>query len=66
MSDTAAQPREDDAEDAAESAEADADEPSDGPAAGPVSTGAESVVAALEAAGAETAFGVQGGAVMPV
>ena len=32
----------------------------------PVSTGAESVVAALEAAGAKTAFGVQGGAIMPV
>ncbi|MFC7167589.1 biosynthetic-type acetolactate synthase large subunit [Halospeciosus flavus] len=31
-----------------------------------VETGAESVVAALEAAGVETAFGVQGGAIMPV
>ena len=31
-----------------------------------VSTGAESVVAALEQAGAETLFGVQGGAIMPV
>jgi len=74
MSDTAAQPREDDAEepkdppDADESVAAETDDPSDtdGPVAGPVSTGAESVVAALEAAGAETAFGVQGGAIMPV
>jgi len=31
-----------------------------------VTTGAESVVAALEQAGAETLFGVQGGAIMPV
>ncbi|WP_137286752.1 biosynthetic-type acetolactate synthase large subunit [Halorussus salinisoli] len=31
-----------------------------------VQTGAESVVAALERAGAETLFGVQGGAIMPV
>jgi len=31
-----------------------------------VSTGAESIVAALEQAGAETLFGVQGGAIMPV
>ncbi|WP_269814467.1 thiamine pyrophosphate-binding protein, partial [Halorussus litoreus] len=36
------------------------------PADGGVSTGAESVVAALERAGAETLFGVQGGAIMPV
>ena len=33
---------------------------------GPVTTGAEAVVAALEAAGAEMLFGVQGGAIMPV
>jgi len=32
----------------------------------PVETGAESVIAALEAADVETAFGVQGGAIMPV
>ena len=32
----------------------------------PVSTGAESVVAALEGAGVEVLFGVQGGAIMPV
>ena len=31
-----------------------------------VTTGAESIVAALEQAGAETLFGVQGGAIMPV
>ncbi|UPV74190.1 biosynthetic-type acetolactate synthase large subunit [Halorussus limi] len=31
-----------------------------------VETGAEAVVAALESAGAETLFGVQGGAIMPV
>jgi len=54
--------------DADESVAAETDDPSDtdGPVTGPVSTGAESVVAALEAAGAETAFGVQGGAIMPV
>ncbi|MEF8830847.1 MAG: thiamine pyrophosphate-binding protein, partial [Halobacteriales archaeon] len=34
--------------------------------AGPPTTGAESVVAALEDAGVEHAFGVQGGAIMPV
>jgi acetolactate synthase-1/2/3 large subunit len=33
---------------------------------GQVSTGAESVVAALETAGVDIAFGVQGGAIMPV
>jgi acetolactate synthase-1/2/3 large subunit len=32
----------------------------------PVTSGAESVAAALEAAGVETLFGVQGGAIMPV
>jgi len=70
MSDTAAHPREDDPEDSEEptggaddGAPGDSD---DAPGAGAVSTGAESVVAALEAAGAETAFGVQGGAIMPV
>ncbi|EMA68685.1 acetolactate synthase large subunit [Halorubrum aidingense JCM 13560] len=65
MSDTAAQPREEEA-DGADDPEQPADDAVDTPAAGPVSTGAESVVAALEAAGAETAFGVQGGAIMPV
>jgi acetolactate synthase-1/2/3 large subunit len=34
--------------------------------AGAVSTGAESVVSALESAGVEVLFGVQGGAIMPV
>jgi len=70
MSDTAAHPREDDPKDSEEptggaddGAPGDSD---DAPGAGAVSTGAESVVAALEAAGAETAFGVQGGAIMPV
>ena len=52
MSDTAAKPQDD------KSAETDTDRQ--------VTTGAESVVAALEAAGAEIAFGVQGGAIMPV
>jgi acetolactate synthase-1/2/3 large subunit len=33
---------------------------------GPVTTGAEATVAALEAAGADMLFGVQGGAIMPV
>jgi acetolactate synthase-1/2/3 large subunit len=65
MSDTAAQPREEEA-DGADDPEQPANDAVDTPAAGPVSTGAESVVAALEAAGAETAFGVQGGAIMPV
>lgn len=74
MSDSAAHPREDDpdAEPVSDPAEADAPEPAgdqnrstDG-SIDEVSTGAESVVAALEAAGAETAFGVQGGAIMPV
>jgi acetolactate synthase-1/2/3 large subunit len=71
MSDTAAHTREDDPEDSEEpTGEADdgapATESDDSPGAGTVSTGAESVVTALEAAGAETAFGVQGGAIMPV
>ena len=70
MSDTAAQPRSDGEESDGSAADAAAtDEPTDPgdeEAAGPVSTGAESVVAALEAAGAKTAFGVQGGAIMPV
>jgi acetolactate synthase-1/2/3 large subunit len=65
MSDTAAQPREEEA-DGADDPEQPANDAVDTPAAGPVSTGAESVVAALEAAGAETVFGVQGGAIMPV
>ena len=66
MSDTAAQPREDDAEDTDDPVEGGTSDPTDRSGAGPVSTGAESVVAALETAGAETAFGVQGGAIMPV
>ena len=66
MSDTAAQPREDDAEDTDDPTEGGTGDPSDDHGSGPVSTGAESVVAALETAGAETAFGVQGGAIMPV
>ncbi|OYR57811.1 biosynthetic-type acetolactate synthase large subunit [Halorubrum halodurans] len=76
MSDSAAHPREDDpdAEPGTDPADADGPEAADpdGEANRPdgetteVSTGAESVVAALEAAGAETAFGVQGGAIMPV
>ncbi len=32
----------------------------------PVTTGASSVIRALEDAGVETCFGVQGGAIMPV
>ncbi|GAB6878072.1 biosynthetic-type acetolactate synthase large subunit [Halorubrum gandharaense] len=68
MSDTATQQR-DDEQDAAEGRSHDGgDGPSDGGSSRPggVTTGSESVVAALEAAGAETAFGVQGGAIMPV
>ncbi|KYH25559.1 3D-(3,5/4)-trihydroxycyclohexane-1,2-dione hydrolase [Halalkalicoccus paucihalophilus] len=44
------------------------DEPLDGddPIPTPVSTGAGSVIRALEVAGVETCFGVQGGAIMPV
>jgi acetolactate synthase-1/2/3 large subunit len=61
MSERASVPRE--AEDAeAETAEAETDEEPK-PA---VETGAEAVVAALEAAGVEYLFGVQGGAIMPV
>ena len=66
MSDTAAHPREDDPEDSGEADDGAPVDADDAPGAGAVSTGAESVVAALEAAGAETAFGVQGGAIMPV
>ncbi|MDB9232368.1 biosynthetic-type acetolactate synthase large subunit [Halorubrum ezzemoulense] len=69
MSDTAAQPRSDaDESDDGSTAAATEEptEPDEHQTAGPVSTGAESVVAALEAAGAKTAFGVQGGAIMPV
>jgi acetolactate synthase-1/2/3 large subunit len=43
-----------------------AEETADDDATGPVETGAQSVVAALEAAGVEYLFGVQGGAIMPV
>ncbi|WP_281193588.1 biosynthetic-type acetolactate synthase large subunit [Halorubrum sp. F4] len=76
MSDSAAHQREDDPDAEPASGPADADGPGAADPAGEenrpdgepteVSTGAESVVAALEAAGAETAFGVQGGAIMPV
>ncbi len=74
MSDTAARSREEESEEPSENpaedgnaAERTADDHPDGGAeTTPVTTGAESVVAALEAAGAETAFGVQGGAIMPV
>ncbi|WP_435073218.1 biosynthetic-type acetolactate synthase large subunit [Halorubrum sp. HHNYT27] len=69
MSDTAAHSREDDpegSEEPTEGADDGAPDADDAPDARAVSTGAESVVAALEAAGAETAFGVQGGAIMPV
>ncbi len=73
MSDTAAQPREDpdgtedgDPTDERTGAEPAEPAPDADDGRGTVSTGAESVVAALEAAGAETAFGVQGGAIMPV
>ncbi|AXR79030.1 biosynthetic-type acetolactate synthase large subunit [Natrarchaeobaculum sulfurireducens] len=43
-----------------------ADSSADDAESGPVTTGAESVVRALENAGVEYAFGVQGGAIMPV
>ena len=73
MSDTAARSREEEPEEPGDDApEQDAPQSTDDAAADtgssdtPVSTGAESVVAALEAAGAKTAFGVQGGAIMPV
>ena len=46
-----------------ESGRADSEAPMDDASA---RTGAEAVVAALEAAGADTVFGVQGGAIMPV
>ena len=77
MSDSAAHPRNEDA-DADAATDTDGPDPTDGaepsveempPTGDPietVTTGAESVVAALESAGAETAFGVQGGAIMPV
>jgi len=54
MSERAKISKQDDAEEEEESA------------ARPVETGAESVIAALENAGVETLFGVQGGAIMPV
>ncbi len=38
----------------------------DEPTQAPVTTGAQSVIRALEGAGVETCFGVQGGAIMPV
>jgi acetolactate synthase-1/2/3 large subunit len=64
MSERASVPRE--AADAeAETAEAETDEPEEGETS-VVESGAEAVVAALEAAGVEYLFGVQGGAIMPV
>jgi len=71
MSDTAARSREEEPEEPNEGSTPrdgteSTDDESGGPTESPVSTGAESVVVALEAAGAETAFGVQGGAIMPV
>jgi len=73
MSDTAAKPRDEETDGSTDpdrpAGSNEQGEPTDAesqPSAGPVSTGAESVVAALESAGAETAFGVQGGAIMPV
>jgi acetolactate synthase I/II/III large subunit len=52
-------------EERSEPADADA-EPAADAEPSPVTTGAESVVRALENAGVEHAFGVQGGAIMPV
>ena len=46
--------------------DADSDETSEPTTRQPVTTGAEAVVRALENAGVEYAFGVQGGAIMPV
>lgn len=51
---------------AGEDASAEAASPEDGADARPVTTGSESVVRALEGAGVEHLFGVQGGAIMPV
>ena len=76
MSDTAARNREDDPEGTEEHGGTEstsgvepttgAETAADESAEETTSTGAESVVTALEAAGAENAFGVQGGAIMPV
>ncbi|WP_265108266.1 biosynthetic-type acetolactate synthase large subunit [Halosolutus halophilus] len=49
-----------------DSASPETDDVSDAETTGPVTNGAESVVRALENAGVEYAFGVQGGAIMPV
>jgi acetolactate synthase-1/2/3 large subunit len=60
MSERASVPKEEEAADAeAEEAEAETDQPT-------VETGADAVAAALENAGVEYLFGVQGGAIMPV
>jgi len=64
MSDTAAQPEEDASTETSTELDPETDRATS--ERGRVSTGAESVVAALEAAGVDIAFGVQGGAVMPV
>jgi len=60
MSERASVPKEEEADAEADSAE---DEPTDQPT---VETGADAVAAALENAGVEYLFGVQGGAIMPV
>jgi len=54
------------AETDAESTPADEESTAGSPAKAPVRTGADSVVRALENAGVEHLFGVQGGAIMPV
>jgi acetolactate synthase-1/2/3 large subunit len=59
VSERASVPKEEEPDAEAEAAEADAEQR-------PVTTGAEAVVRALENAGVEYLFGVQGGAIMPV
>ncbi|WP_132060572.1 biosynthetic-type acetolactate synthase large subunit [Halorussus amylolyticus] len=49
-----------------ETSETDTETEAEATDAEPVSTGAQSAIAALEQAGAETLFGVQGGAIMPI
>jgi len=66
MSDSAAHPREEDPDPTDETDAPVTEGQPTGESIDAVTTGAESVVAALEAAGAKTAFGVQGGAIMPV
>ncbi|MFT4947999.1 MAG: acetolactate synthase-1/2/3 large subunit [Natronomonas sp.] len=69
MSERASVPKEDEQD--AEAVEADAETDTEPPAdaeqdTGPATTGADGVVRALENAGVEYLFGVQGGAIMPV